>query len=55
MIQESIMFVSLIVEIEERLGIEIPAAYLDIDNLENNINVYLYDDNILITGERNYV
>ena len=37
------MFVSLIVEIEERWGIEIPAAYLNIDNLENNINSYLYD------------
>lgn len=35
LIEESIVYVSLIVEIEERLGIEIPAEYLIIDSFSN--------------------
>lgn len=31
-IGDSLMFVSLIVEVEDRLGIEIPSEYLNIDN-----------------------
>ena len=33
-IEDSLMYVSLIVELETMFGIEIPAEYLNIDNIE---------------------
>lgn len=51
LINESMVYVSLIVEIEEKLGIEIPTEYLIIDSFSNidsfiDIMQKLYDERV---------